>query len=70
MKLLDGIIANDLMVYLQKFDTIIISDIHLGYEESFNRRGVFVPRNSYLDLLSRLKRFLERFKRSQRRFVT
>jgi len=59
MEILDGIIANDLFLYLSEHKTFIISDIHIGYEESLNRQGILVPKNSYNDLMIRLERSLE-----------
>jgi putative SbcD/Mre11-related phosphoesterase len=41
----------------------MISDIHIGYEESLNRQGVLIPRNSYNDLILRLEKALEKIKK-------
>ncbi len=63
MELLKGIIAEDLFLYLPEHKTFIISDIHIGYEESLNRQGVLIPRHNYNDLLLRLEQSLERIKK-------
>jgi uncharacterized protein len=63
MEILDGIIAEDLFLYLPRYKVFIISDIHLGYEESLNRQGIFIPRNNYNDLLLRLEKALESIKK-------
>ena len=60
MELLKGIIAEDLFIYLPEYKTFIISDIHLGYEESLNRKGILVPKNNYSDLILRLEKSLEK----------
>jgi uncharacterized protein len=63
MKLLNGIIAEDLFLYLPEYQTFILSDVHIGYEESLNRQGILIPRNNYNDLLLRLEKTLERIKK-------
>jgi uncharacterized protein len=63
MKLLKGIIAEDLFLYLPEHKTFIISDIHIGYEESLNRQGILIPRNNYNDLMLRLEKALEHVKK-------
>ena len=60
MEILDSIDAVDLFLYLKKYHTFIISDIHIGYEESLNRHGILIPRNNYSDLLLRLEKVLEK----------
>jgi uncharacterized protein len=64
MEILKNILAQDLFLYLKKYNTFILSDIHLGYEESLNRQGIFVPRNNYNDLLIRLEKSLESIKKT------
>jgi len=59
MELLKGLIAEDLFLYLPDYNTFILSDVHIGYEESLNRRGVLIPRNNYNDLILRLEKALE-----------
>ncbi|MBI5680770.1 MAG: metallophosphoesterase [Methanobacterium sp.] len=40
---------------LQINDYLIISDIHLGYEQSLNAEGIMVPRFQYKKIIKRLK---------------
>jgi len=53
MKLLKEISAIDLGIYLNK--TLIIADVHIGFEESLNKQGVLVPRFQFPDLLKCMK---------------
>lgn len=39
--------------------TLVIGDIHIGYEEAMNKQGVLIPRLQFDDLISRLERLLE-----------
>ncbi|MEK6967960.1 MAG: metallophosphoesterase [Nanoarchaeota archaeon] len=48
------IIGNSL--YLKKHKTLVISDLHLGFEESLNRQGVLVPRFQFKDILEQLEK--------------
>jgi len=56
MEILDGIIADGLFLYLKDYQTLILSDVHIGYEESLNRQGVLIPRNNFDDLILRLEK--------------
>jgi putative SbcD/Mre11-related phosphoesterase len=58
MEILDGIIADDLFLYLKEYRTLILSDVHIGYEESLNNRGILIPRKNFDDLTVRLERSL------------
>ncbi len=49
----------DLGLYLIKEKTLIISDIHIGFEEALNRQGVLVPRVFFKEFLERLKKMLD-----------
>ena len=60
MQLLPGIIAEDLFLYLEKHEVFIISDIHLGYEESLNKEGILIPRYNYSDLTIRIEKAIHR----------
>lgn len=64
MHILKDIIIQDLFLYLPKYKTFIISDVHIGYEESLHRRGVLIPKHTYEDLLLRLEKALETIKKN------
>lgn len=51
------IIGNSL--YLKKHKAIVLSDLHLGFEESLNRQGVFVPRFQFKDIFDNLEKILK-----------
>ncbi len=42
-------------------NTLIISDLHIGYEQSLNREGIMVPRFQYKMILKRLHEILKRY---------
>ena len=54
--------AIDLALYLKDQKVLVVSDFHLGFEESLNRRGVFVPRFQLKDILARLEKIFEQTK--------
>jgi uncharacterized protein len=54
VKLFDGVFARGHGIYLNKEKILVISDLHIGYEEELNRKGVLVPRvqfTEYIDIL-------------------
>jgi len=53
-KIAQGVYAVDLCTYLTDVKTLIISDLHLGYEESLGKQGVLVPRTQYKKIIKRL----------------
>jgi uncharacterized protein len=55
MELLKDITAIKLSLYLPRHKVLIFSDIHIGYEESLNKKGVFVPRMFFEDLYNKAK---------------
>ncbi len=59
MEINDSIEIRDLALYLVKEKTLVLSDIHIGYEESLNKQGVMLPRRHLKDLLSRLDKVFE-----------
>ena len=62
MEMLEGIEIYDLSLYLVKSKTLVISDIHLGYEEALNVRGVLIPRIQYKDTHERIENILKNLK--------
>ena len=54
LKLVENIYAVDLCTYLPDIKTIIISDLHLGFEEALGKQGVLVPRVQFKDIIARL----------------
>ena len=55
MKLTNNIEIIDLALYLIKEKTLIISDVHIGIEESLNKQGILIPRFQFQDFLNKLK---------------
>ncbi|MBP1357950.1 MAG: phosphoesterase, partial [Sulfolobus sp.] len=60
----DIYISEDLPVaYIKSVNTIVMSDIHIGYEEDMAKKGIFIPK-------VQLKRFLNIYKRAIETFHT
>ncbi|MFW6014628.1 MAG: metallophosphoesterase [Candidatus Nanoarchaeia archaeon] len=51
----------DLCVYMD--DTLIFSDIHMGYEEALNKQGILIPRHQYPLTIERIKKIVGKHKR-------
>src|SRR3989344_4737833 len=54
MKILDNIKAIDLALCLDS--TLIISDVHIGYEEALNKQGVLIPRLQFGEMVKRIEK--------------
>lgn len=59
MEILKGIEIIDLCLYLKESKTLIIPDLHIGYEEALNKQGIYVPRFQFKDTTERLKAILK-----------
>jgi len=59
LKLSPNIYAIDLCIYLSDIKALIISDLHLGYEESLQKRGVLVPKTMFKRIIKRLDWILD-----------
>lgn len=53
MKILPNIEIVDLALYFDS--TLVIADVHIGYEEALNRQGVLVPRLQFEDIVKRME---------------
>ncbi len=62
MKLNDNIEIIDLGLYLVKEKTLILSDLHIGIEESLNKQGILIPRFQFNDLMNKLKLIFDKAK--------
>ncbi|MBS3146386.1 metallophosphoesterase [Candidatus Woesearchaeota archaeon] len=47
VEILKGIEILDLSLYLKKYKTLIISDLHLGIEDSLIDQGILIPKNQF-----------------------
>ena len=52
----------DLALYLPKQKILIISDLHIGYEEVLNKQGMLVPRFQFKEICQRLMNILKKTK--------
>jgi hypothetical protein len=62
MEISKGIEIIDLALYLKKQRTLVLSDFHIGYEESIAKQGVLVPRFQFNDTIERLKKIFRKAK--------
>ena len=45
---------------LEYKNNLILADFHIGFEESLNKQGILIPRTQFKDLISRLKKILDK----------
>ena len=60
MNILKDIELIDLAIYTNK--TLIVTDFHIGYEESLNKRGLMVPRFQFDEIMERLEKIFAKLK--------
>ncbi|MFH1450489.1 MAG: metallophosphoesterase [archaeon] len=65
MLISENIEIHDLALFLKKEKVLIISDLHLGYEELWQKKGILVPNFQYEDIKKRLRPILETTKPNQ-----
>lgn len=54
-----GVQIADLALYLEKSRTLVVADLHIGYEEALNKQGILLPRFQFRETVARLKRILD-----------
>lgn len=47
-------------LYFPKKSILVITDLHIGWEEYLNKQGVFAPRMQFKEILEELKKLIER----------
>lgn len=52
----------DKVVYIEDTKTLVISDIHIGYEEALNKQGVFIPRFQFKEMKEDLQKIFSEIK--------
>lgn len=62
MEIVKGIKIVDLGLWLKKEKTLVVADLHVGFEEALNKQGFLVPRLAFDDLVKRLGKILEKTK--------
>jgi len=62
MKLTENIEIVDLTLWLKKEKTLVMGDLHLGMEESMQKRGILVPFFQFDEIKSKLEKVFEQVK--------
>ena len=57
MNILPNIKIVDLALFFDS--TIVIADVHIGYEEALNKQGVLVPRLQFEDMARKIEKILK-----------
>jgi len=56
MEIIKGIEVRDLLLLLKKNKTLVIGDVHIGYEEALNKQGLLVPRVYFKEMMQRIEK--------------
>ncbi len=49
----------DTCLFLTKSNTLIIPDVHIGYEEALNKQGILIPRIQFKDIMQSIERVIK-----------
>jgi hypothetical protein len=63
MNILNNINLLNKALFIEDLKILVLSDIHIGYEESLNKQGIFIPRFQFQETMNDLKDVFERLKR-------
>ena len=59
MDILEDIEVKDLTLFFKKEKLLVFTDVHLGYEDALNRKGVLRPKFQFKDVILRLEKVLK-----------
>lgn len=59
MEIFSGLKLVGPSLYIEKLNSIVIGDVHIGYEEALNRRGVMIPRHHFKDVVSIIEKVFQ-----------
>ena len=62
MQLFPGITAERTAAYIEPIKTLVLSDLHLGYEEELRRKGVYIPTGEFARIEKLLDHLVSKFK--------
>lgn len=48
-----------LCLFLTKSKTLIIPDVHIGYEEALNKQGILIPRTQFKDIMINIEKIIK-----------
>ena len=52
---------HELCLYIKKHKTLVIGDLHIGFEESLNRQGIMIPRTQFKEILEKISVTIKKF---------
>ncbi|MCK4443320.1 MAG: phosphoesterase, partial [Thermoplasmata archaeon] len=55
------VVDRDHALYLKKSGTVVIADLHLGYEGALHEEGISIPRFQKGIMMDRIERIVERY---------
>lgn len=56
MEILPNIEIVNTALYLKEEKTLVIGDVHIGYEEALNKQGLLIPRMQFKEMMKRIEK--------------
>lgn len=60
MEITKGILIEGLSLFIKKQNTLIFSDIHIGYEQSLQKQGIFIPIKAYDEMMIKTEKTINK----------
>ncbi|PIN77810.1 hypothetical protein COV15_01300 [Candidatus Woesearchaeota archaeon CG10_big_fil_rev_8_21_14_0_10_34_12] len=54
-------------VYLEEFEILAVADVHIGYEEALNKKGVFLPRSQFKEMKKEFEEIFKKLKKEKKK---
>ncbi|MBT7928279.1 metallophosphoesterase [Candidatus Woesearchaeota archaeon] len=67
MQITKNIEIIDLCLFLTKSKTLIIPDVHIGYEEALNKKGILIPRTQFVEIMKNIEKIIKQIKKKFKR---
>ena len=59
MQIFKNIEIIDLCLFLTKSKTLVIPDVHIGYEEALNKQGILIPRTQFKEIMINIEKIIK-----------
>ena len=63
MEIFRGVEIVGRALYVESLNSLVIGDVHIGYEEALNKRGVLIPRHHFKDVMTEMREVFQQLPR-------
>ncbi len=55
------IVLDDLIIYINSINTLVLGDLHLGYEENLHTEGFLIPKSHFSDMKKKITTAIKKY---------